>query len=99
MSAIWGKIVFQGTPENNTGTIMCSPYRDKCRLDRIEELKGDRYYIGAGIQYITPEAKLEKQPVVTETGGHRMVFAADCMLDNREELYAVSYTHLRAHET
>ena len=88
MSAIWGKIVFQGTPENNTGTIMCSPYRDKCRLDRIEELTGDRYYIGAGIQYITPEAKLEKQPVETETGGHRMVFAADCMLDNREELYA-----------
>lgn len=87
MSAIWGKIKYTGTLETDVAGKMATPYREKCSLDAINELRKENCYIGAGIQWVTPEARLERMPVETESDAAHFIFAADCILDNREEIY------------
>lgn len=83
MSAIWGAIDFNGgdIPEEHKQI-----FRDafaKCVIDRTEEISDRGVYMGCGIQYITPEAKLEKLPC---RNGEDF-FTGDVILDNRDEVF------------
>ena len=82
MSAIWGAIDLN--KKNITDDIcrMDKPY-EKCVIDRYETLKDDNVYMRCGIQYFTPEAEKEILPIREED----VFFAADVVLDNREELF------------
>lgn len=82
MSAIWG-VVSLRHEEIMDGTIsrMQSAY-DKYKIDRVESIEKDNVLMGCGIQYFTEESRYEKLPVVEDN----VFYAADVVLDNREEL-------------
>lgn len=100
MSAIWGVVALDGKeriPENAKEIIETS-YQKKCRIDRYESTDAFCTYFGCGIQYITAEAEREELPIVDKEQG--IIFAADCILDNREEIiemlgtYGYDKTHI-----
>ncbi len=86
MSAIWGIIALN----NNTNLLANSKelfehhYKTTCQLDRYESYSSQNAYIGCGIQYITKESETETLPITNSE--RNIVFTADCILDNREEL-------------
>lgn len=84
MSAIWGTISFAEMIENETVSSMAEPYRTKCKIDRMEEIRPSDAYLGCGIQYITKEAEAEQLPYESAQKGYALT--ADCLLDNRDEL-------------
>lgn len=86
MSAIWGVVALDGKeriPEN-AKEIFETSYQKKCRIDRYESTDAFCTYFGCGIQYITTEAEREELPIVDKERG--IIFTADCVLDNREEI-------------
>lgn len=56
-------------------------------FDYINTLSNDKVFLGCGIQYITPESKLEKLPFYDEK--NLLSITADAIIDNREELFSV----------
>lgn len=85
MSAIWGIIDFFhpcGTDE--LFERMKKPY-DNYKLDTYGKYVNCNMVFGYGGQYFTKEAQLEKQPITGED--HRIIFAADVVLDNRSDLF------------
>ena len=84
MSAIWGAISFNGNPlPQGIGQRMKHCY-EKCVIDAIREYNDADTVFGCGIQFITKEAHQEVLPVTDHE--NQMVFTADIMLDNRDEL-------------
>lgn len=84
MSAIWGKIIWNGVPAQDMAETMSNCYRDRCRIDRFGLEVSANACIGCGIQYIYPEARREHLPRKDDT--HGFIFSADIVLDNRREL-------------
>lgn len=83
MSAIWGIIDFHGAPESEIVEQLSGAYR--CyRIDRYEKLSGAGAEFGCCHQHLTKEAVTEHLPVYDKE--HNLLFTADCVLDNREEL-------------
>lgn len=84
MSAIFGAISLEGQSiPQEVGKEMKAAY-GKCRIDQYRELKQDDLYIGCGIQYYTKEAESEIMPLKDDK--NHLIFAADCVLDNRDDL-------------
>lgn len=82
MSAIWGAIDLKG---NSINKDVCEQMRrafDRCVIDRYEEYFDEDVYMGCGIQYFTPEARVEKMPIHKRN----IYYTADVVLDNRETL-------------
>ena len=84
MSAIWGYIDYEAEPSIKIEQTMQAVYREKCKIDRYSFEKADRAVMGCGIQYITTESVSESLPIVDKD--NKLIFTADCILDNREEL-------------
>ena len=86
MSAIWGIIDFHGAPESEVAERLSDAYR--CyRIDRYEKLSGGGAEFGCCHQYLTKEAVSEQLPVYDKE--RNLLFTADCVLDNRDELLAL----------
>lgn len=82
MSAIWGAIDLNGNPIKKREQKLLREAFDKCVIDRYEELITENIYMGCGIQYFVPEAKMEQLPY----SQGEIFFTADAVLDNRKEL-------------
>ena len=83
MSAIWGIIDFQKAPEPEAAEQLSGAYQ--CyRIDRYEKLSCGNAAFGCCHQYFTKEAVTEQLPVYDRE--HDLLFTADCVLDNRDEL-------------
>jgi len=86
MSAIWGIITLDRTkhlPEDCQNTFE-QTYKQGCKIDRYEGIATKDAFFGCGIQYITSEAERECLPIYNKEQG--ILFTADCILDNREEI-------------
>lgn len=90
MAAIWGKINLKGTDEktslSDVSELMCAPYNQKCRLDKINEYTNDNIYMGCGLIYVNDFVAEETMPVYDKE--RQIILTADCIIDNREELIA-----------
>lgn len=86
MSAIWGVVALdeKETISVSAEGIFEDIYRKSCNIERYERIFTSHAYVGCGIQYITEEAKREELPIYNEELG--IIFTADCILDNREEV-------------
>lgn len=86
MSAIWGIIDFHGAPAPEMAERLSGAYQ--CyRIDRYERLSGAGAEFGCCHQYLTREAVNEHLPVYDKE--RNLLFTADCVLDNRDELLAL----------
>lgn len=84
MSAIWGIVAQDEIIDvKQKEEIMRKSY-SHCVIDRTEYYANNEVALGCGIQYFTPEARMEILPVVNEED--EIYFTADVVLDNREEL-------------
>ncbi len=81
MSAIWGviKTKKEAVIPENAYNIMKECYENRCKIDRYNMLKFDDGFFACGIQYITPQAHLDKLPC---SNGKGLYFTSDCMVDN-----------------
>ena len=91
MSAIWGVI-----PKNNKihltdriHEIFLNAYSNSCKVDSYAHFLSKDIYVGCGIQHIT-ESPSPLSPI-RDTDKH-LIFAADCLLDNRDEIYSLLNT-------
>ncbi len=84
MSAIWGTITLKEPLPLHTENLMCSYYKENCKIDRIESIFHTNTCFGCGIQYITKESLNEQLPYYHNE--QEVYFTADCILDNRKEL-------------
>lgn len=85
MSAICG--VCTNEPEKRVCSIMetmTSLFETRCKLDRIQHKILPHAGFACGLQFITKEAPMELLPI--HDTERRLLFTADCILDNREEL-------------
>lgn len=87
MSAIWGYLSYTKPIDESLSSSMEAPYREKCKIDCYRKQQTSDLYIGCGIQHITKEAQQEVLPIFDEKSG--IYLAADCILDNREELLSL----------
>ena len=84
MSAIYGMIDLKRRAVSaETGKRFVEGYKE-CKIDRHEQQIRENALMGCELQYFTSEAKNEVLPIVDEE--HHIMFTADCVLDNREEL-------------
>lgn len=84
MSAIWGKVLWNGMPELMLDESMSECYRKEYKIDRFSFEIHKNCYMGTGVQYIYPRAEHEKLPF--RDIDNDLLFTADIVLDNREEL-------------
>jgi len=86
MSAIWGVIPKNGKIDltDRIHEIFFNAYNSSCKVDRYAHFLSKDIYVGCGIQQITENPPLLSP--IRDTDRH-LIFAADCLLDNREELY------------
>ena len=84
MSAIWGYLSYTNSIPADLSALMETPYRTKCKIDRIEHKQNNFLYSGCGLQYIISEAPTEVLPIFDFENG--IFFTADCILDNRNDL-------------
>ena len=91
MSAIWGVI-----PKNNKidlteniHEIFYNTYFSSCKVDSYTHFLSKDIYVGCGIQHITDNPSLISP--IRDTNRH-LIFAADCLLDNRDEIYRLLNT-------
>lgn len=87
MSAIWGMISYNGVLPVNLNIMMSAPLRKNYKVDQIQDTFHQNAFMGCGIQYVTPESYSEHLPILDQK--HQILFAADCILDNRNELLEV----------
>ena len=93
MSAIWGIVALspdRSIPEHYA-QVFESTYQKSCKIDRYENVSGTDAFFGCGIQYITKEAEQEQLPV--RHPERRLLFTADCLLDNRNEVIDLLSSH------
>ena len=84
MSAIYGMIDLKREPVPTVvGERFVEGYKE-CKIDRHEQKIRDNAMMGCELQYFTVEARNEVLPIVDEE--HHIMFTADCVIDNREEL-------------
>jgi len=84
MSAIWGMIdINKNKLIDNVDVIMKDCYKDK-KIDTIKEIKDSGLYIACGLQYITPESRVEVNPFFDKDNNN--YFVGDVYLFNRDEL-------------
>lgn len=86
MSAIWG-IIDSFRSKNEREKLeeqMKAVYEGRCKLDRLQMSSVDNACFACGIQHITCEAVFEELPYYEAST--RIVFTADCIVDNRKEL-------------
>lgn len=85
MSAIWGIVALN---EKETlpvrGRELFTKTYEEYAIDRQEVVESKRACFGCGLQYVTAEAKREVLPA--EEKERKLLFTADCILDNREEV-------------
>ncbi|MCR5754658.1 MAG: hypothetical protein K6G30_07600, partial [Acetatifactor sp.] len=88
MSAIWGMLSLSNAKPlpSDIDNLMEHTYRNKCRIDRVEGLQSGNCYMGCGVQYFTREAVSEILPIYDAE--RKLFFTADCILDNRAELFS-----------
>ena len=86
MSAIWGVI-----PKNNkidlterVHEIFFNAYSSCCKVDSYAHFISNDIYVGCGIQNISDN--FSPLSPIRDTDRH-LIFAADCLLDNRDEIY------------
>ncbi len=93
MSAIWGIVALdtQSKIPENCKNIFEQSYKTTCKLDRYESYSSTNAYIGCGIQFITKEAEAEILPIIDYN--KNIVFASDCILDNRNEIIHLLSNH------
>lgn len=89
MSAIWGLVSLSDTIADAPFTeeqlrCMEAPYHQKCQIDCYQSVSLPQIYTGCGIQHITKESQKELLPIHDKE--RKLIFNADCILDNREEL-------------
>jgi asparagine synthase (glutamine-hydrolysing) len=86
MSAIWGIIELNSNQinHNDISGFFENEYKKRCKIDKYSHFIKDNVYFGSGLQYITSESKYESLPIYDESEG--ILFSADCILDNRDEL-------------
>jgi len=84
MSAIWGAVSTDGRSLPAGIAQKMKRSFEKCIIDAFSEYEDEFAVFGCGLQYITKEARHEKLPTVAEDG--QIIFTADIMIDNREEL-------------
>lgn len=86
MSAIWGIIDFHGAPESTMVEKLVGAYQ--CyRIDRYEKVAGAGAEFGCCHQHLTKDAAAECLPIYDRA--QNIIFTADCVLDNRDELSAL----------
>lgn len=84
MSAIYGMIDLKREQVPTVvGERFVEGYKE-CKIDRHEQKIRDNAMMGCELQYFTVEARNEVLPIVDEE--HHIMFTADCVIDNREEL-------------
>lgn len=83
MSAIWGIIDFNGNKLDQNVTKKLSDGFSGCKIDKIQDIYRDNYYMASGVQYFNYEAQFEKFPY-TYIDSKTMV--ADAIIDNRKEM-------------
>lgn len=82
MSAIYGIIDLTKKAVSEEAMLLFSDKYKKYRIDRNEYKVFKNAAFGCGIQYFTEEAENELLPIVDGD----IIFTADCVIDNREEL-------------
>lgn len=83
MSAIWGIVNFKHSVNESDADTLKSMYQPY-HIDKYGKAACNKAIFGCGIQYITPESHKEKLPIYDNKT--RILYTADCVLDNREEL-------------
>ena len=83
MSAIWGVIDFNEKAIGNDIKEGMTDSFSKCKIDKIQEIYKDNYFLATGIQNIVEEAQMEQFPYTYVDG---KVMVADAILDNRVEI-------------
>lgn len=82
--AIWGRVNF-GNQAINEKKISCMEQSMQIyKIDRTDRLVKDNVYFSCAHQYVVQGSEREQLPIYDEE--RQVYFAADCILDNREEL-------------
>ncbi len=81
MAAIWG-IVSKNKKIKPQSAQIREVYNRKAKLDNIMEWADSDCFFGVGCIYVHEYDEKEQMPIADEN----LVFAADCILDNREEV-------------
>ena len=87
MSAIYGAVDFTGNNINKDLIKGFSQYYSKCKIDKIETVSTENAGFGCAHQYFNEEAVRDVLPYYDEN--NQIMFTADCVLDNREELISI----------
>ncbi|MBR4782100.1 MAG: hypothetical protein IK014_12205 [Lachnospiraceae bacterium] len=83
MSAIWGVVDFNGKAIGNDIKEKMKESFSECKIDKVQDIHKDNYYLATGIQNIVEEAQLEQFPYTYIDG---KVMVADAIIDNRTEM-------------
>lgn len=87
MSAICGIFSLDENAISSENSINMMDKLKFYKFDYSDTLSRDKIFLGCGIQYVTPESKLEKLPFYDEN--NLLSITADAIIDNREELFSV----------
>ncbi len=83
MSAIWGIVDFNGNRVTKEDIKRMTESFSECKIDKIQDICKDNYYLATGIQNVVTEAQFEKFPYTYIDG---KVMAADAVVDNRDDI-------------
>ena len=83
MSAIWGIVDFGGKEIKKNEIEEITSSFSKWKIDKIQDICKDNYYLATGIQNIVKEAQFEQFPYTYMEG---KVMVADVIVDNRDEI-------------
>lgn len=85
MAAVWGIVSLSDkTVDKSCFGKMKTHFEKKCQIDKYGSYVSENICMGCGIQYITEHAVYDNMPIEDEK--NRLIFTADCILDNREEV-------------
>lgn len=84
MSAIYGAICLEEKHDFSDLAQKWKSVYDTYCIDRQEQILSDCAFMGCAVQYFTEIAKKEQLPIWNRE--RNILFTADCVLDNREEL-------------
>lgn len=84
MSAIYGRINLKGNRVDASILDRFEAGYEDCKIERYDRGIRPEACMGIGLQCFNRESYVEAMPVIDEE--HRLMFVADCVLDNRQEL-------------
>ncbi|MFL0198643.1 asparagine synthase-related protein [Clostridium sp. WILCCON 0269] len=87
MGAICGIFCMDGSEVSEEMSSKMKDELSSYRVDDVATWKNEELFLGCGVQYITPESKLERLPYFDEDTG--LVITADAIIDNRRELFSL----------